>query len=423
MSHYYRVISGKSERINVVSTILARQCGNGNFEWYEIDGSQPDPTGDDASFFTGDGEYLREKIADGVRLVMLLAAEDVVVKTVVFDNHERKLLHQTIPYSLEDDSVDDVDGLHFSLGSAEANTVPLAIVSKKILERIIFELKSDGIEADQLESELHAIPIDAGSWSIVVEDRRWLVRSGNHEGFSLQPTIAGQALEILLESNDELPQHLTIYCQPEQQSEVLSIIPERLQSAIDWKIANYWQVMSKGHTNHQKNAINLLQGQFAAKLPWKKWWQSWRTVAVLLIAVVIIQMGVRYTQLVVLDDRNIALRAAIEKQYRQAVPKGALMDPERQLRRKVNALKGSASSNLMSMLVQIGPVLKATDGISLQSLNYNEKQSEFRITILASGFDDVETVRANLENLGLTAELTGSNADGNSTRARLRIRG
>ena len=181
--------------------------------------------------------------------------------------------------------------------------------------------------------------------------------------------------------------------------------------------------MSKGHTNHQKNAINLLQGQFAAKLPWKKWWQSWRTVAVLLIAVVIIQMGVRYTQLVVLDDRNIALRAAIEKQYRQAVPKGALMDPERQLRRKVNALKGSASSNLMSMLVQIGPVLKATDGISLQSLNYNEKQSEFRITILASGFDDVETVRANLENLGLTAELTGSNADGNSTRARLRIRG
>lgn len=407
----------------MVSTILARQCGNGNFEWYEIDGSQPNPIGDDASFFTGDGEYLREKIADGVRLVMLLAAEDVVVKTVVFDNHERKLLHQTIPYSLEDDSVDDVDGLHFSLGSAEANTVPLAIVSKKILERIIFELKSDGIEADQLESELHAIPIDSGSWSIVVEDRRWLVRSGNHEGFSLQPTIAGQALEILLESNDELPQHLTIYCQPEQQSEVLSIIPERLQSAIDWKIANYWQVMSKGHRNHQKNAINLLQGQFAARLPWKKWWQSWRTVAVLLIAVVIIQMGVRYTQLVVLDDRNIALRAAIEKQYRQAVPKGALMDPERQLRRKVNALKGSASSNLMSMLVQIGPVLKATDGISLQSLNYNEKQSEFRITILASGFDDVETVRANLENLGLTAELTGSNADGNSTRARLRIRG
>ena len=75
----------------MVSTILARQCGNGNFEWYEIDDSQPNPIGDDASFFTGDGEYLREKIADGVRLVMLLAAEDVVVKTVVFDNHERKL--------------------------------------------------------------------------------------------------------------------------------------------------------------------------------------------------------------------------------------------------------------------------------------------------------------------------------------------
>ena len=45
------------------------------------------------------------------------------------------------------------------------------------------------------------------------------------------------------------------------------------------------------------------------------------------------------------------------------------------------------------------------------------------MTILASGFNDVETARANLEKLGLKAELTGSNAEGDKTRARLRVRG
>ncbi|MEH6911925.1 MAG: type II secretion system protein GspL [Oceanicoccus sp.] len=407
----------------MVSTILARQCGNGNFEWYEIDENHLHSTYDEKHFFIGDGERLAEKAANYKRLVLLVAAEDVAVKTVAFDDHERKLLQQTIPYSLEDDSVDDVDELHFSLGLAEGNTVPLAIVSKNLLERIVSELKHDDIEVDQLVSELHAIPIEQDSWSILVEDGRWLVRNGLHQGFSLQPAIASQALTILLNNADDLPQRLHIYCQPEKQAEALSLIPDILHNLVEWKVENYWQMMSKGYSLSEKNAINLLQGEFAPKLPWQKLWQSWRAVAISLAVVILIQIVASYTQLTVLDDRNIALRKQIETHYRNVVPKGAVMDPERQLRRKVNTLKGSTGSGFVSLLVQIGPVLKSIEGISLQSLNYSEKQSEFRITILAPGFDDVETVRTNLEKLGLTAELTGSSADGSNTRARLRIRG
>lgn len=407
----------------MVSTILARQCGEGNFEWFEIDDNYPHSTFDEDHFFIGDGERLAEKVADHTRFVLLVAAEDVAIKTVAFDDHERKLLQQTIPYSLEDDSVDDVDGLHFSLGLAEGNTMPLAIINKALLDKIMSGLKDDDIEVDQLVSELHAIPIEESSWSIVVDDERWLVRSGQHEGFSLQPTIARQALEILLNSADDLPRCLNIYCQSEQQAQVLSFIPDMLQGLIEWKTENYWQVMSQGYRSNKHHAINLLQGEFTPKLPWQKWWQSWRTVAVLLVVAILIQIVASYTQLTVLDNRNIVLRAETEKYYRSVVPKGAVMDPERQLRRKVNALKGSTGSGFVSMLVQMGPVLKSIDGVSLQSLNYSEKQSEFRITILAPGFDDVETVRTNLEKLGLAAELTGSSADGSNTRARLRIRG
>ncbi len=71
----------------MVSTILARPCGNGNFEWYEIDDNHPHSTFDEAQFFVGDGERLAEKAADCARLVLLVAAEDVAVKTVVFDDH------------------------------------------------------------------------------------------------------------------------------------------------------------------------------------------------------------------------------------------------------------------------------------------------------------------------------------------------
>jgi len=407
----------------VVSTILARQCGNGNFEWYKIDDTRPNVLFDDNQLFVGDGERLAEHAGSDQRIVFLIEAEDATVKTVAFDDHERKLLRQTIPYSLEDDSVDDVDELHFSLGIANGDSMPLAIVSKNLLEKISSDLAQDEIEVGEFLSELHCIPWQENSWSLLVDGERWLVRSGQHEGFALQPEIACQAMQILLDGAGLTPQRLTIYCQQESQADVVEFIPDKLRGIVEWQMASYWQVMSQGFIDNEKIAINLLQGEFAPKLPWNKWWLNWRVVAAFLMTAILIQLVASYTELSVLEGRNIALRAEIEKHYRSAVPTGAVMDPERQLRRKVNALKGSNGAGFVALLVQIGPVLKTIDGVSLQSLNYSEKQSEFRLTILAPGFNDVETVRAGLEKLGLVAELTGSSADGSNTRARLRIRG
>ena len=129
------------------------------------------------------------------------------------------------------------------------------------------------------------------------------------------------------------------------------------------------------------------------------------------------------TELQVLENRNGELRAQIEQAYRKAIPRGAVLDPEKQLRRQVNVMTGASGQGFVSLLGQIGPVLGAVDGLILQSLNYNEKQSEVRLTIVAASFDDVETARADLEALGLKAELTGSSSEGDKTRARLRVRG
>jgi hypothetical protein len=42
---------------------------------------------------------------------------------------------------------------------------------------------------------------------------------------------------------------------------------------------------------------------------------------------------------------------------------------------------------------------------------------------MATSFNEVESLRSKIAELGLTAEMTGSNAVGDKTRARLRIQG
>ncbi|WP_101757509.1 type II secretion system protein GspL [Oceanicoccus sp. KOV_DT_Chl] len=408
----------------MASTLLIKPCGIDNYEWLSIDQKQTivgDPL---AELQVGDGERLAQACAANSDAVFLVAAEAVSIKEVAFDEHERKLLRQTIPYTLEEDCLEDVDNVHFALGKVGESTVPLALVSRRIIEESLAGLERQEIAITQLVSELFYLPVADNSWTLMVEADRWLVRVGAYHGFAMDAETASFALQLLLDEAEELPLQLTVYCAADREQAVLNQLPEMLRGIADFQIQDYWQIIADGVMQSQlkAKAINLLQGDFAPSLPWKKWWMHWRIAGFMFLAVTVLQFASVYTQKTILESRNVELRAQIERAYRSAVPVGAVMDAEKQLRRKVNSLKGSAGTGFVGLLAQVGEVVASIDGLSVQSLNYTEKDSEIRLTILAAGFNDVETARAKLEKLGLKAELTGSNAEGDKTRARLKVR-
>ena len=400
------------------STVLIKASGIGNYQCLQFDGQ-------DSELFVGDGERL-SSVAEQASLVYIAPAEAISLRTVSFDGAERKMLRQTIPYSLEDDLVDDVDTLHFALGTVADNTVPLAIVNRQPLQQWLDDLQQQGVEVQQLVPELQLLPLPANGWTLLVDEQQWLLRYSEQEGFALEADSARLAMQLLLDETDELPQSLQVYCPPEQQALVLNQLPELLRGVVEWKDDDYWQLIAEGFKQQAATpggTINLLQGDYALRLPWQKWWKNWRLVAVLLLAATLFQLVSTFTAKQILESRNLELRTEIEQVYRTVVPRGAVMDPERQLRRKLNALKGSGGAGFVSLLDRVGQELAKVEGLVLQSLNYTEKQTEIRLTVLANTFDDVETVRTKLEQLGLSAELTGSSAEGSKTRARLRIRG
>lgn len=122
-----------------------------------------------------------------------------------------------------------------------------------------------------------------------------------------------------------------------------------------------------------------------------------------------------------LQKENVALRQQVEQIYRSVEPSGAVVEPERQLRRKVEALRVGQGSAVMPLLQRLGGAIKSIDGISIQTLGYSEKQRELRLSVVAGSFKDVEALRAAIAATGLDAQLAGTNADGEKTRAQMRI--
>ena len=121
-------------------------------------------------------------------------------------------------------------------------------------------------------------------------------------------------------------------------------------------------------------------------------------------------------------DENIALRSAVQQSYRKAFPKGAVVDAEKQLSRKLVAMRGSGqTSGFVSLMELVGGVIADMPGTSIATINYNDKGDEMRMNIVAADFEGVEQVRARINKAGLQAVMESSSAQGDRVRARLRV--
>lgn len=400
------------------SIILIKAIGPGQYQCLQCDGHSRE-------LFVDNGERLHAA-SEHATLIYIAPADTVTLRQVSFEPHERKMLRQRIPFALEEALVDDIDDLHFALGEVVDSSVAVAVVNRATLQQWLDDLQQQEIDVQQIIPELQLLALPTAGWVLQVNEHQWLLRYSQQQGFALEADSAIFAMQLLLDEADELPAVLHVYCDQQQQDQILSQLPTIVQGMVEWHYDDYWSQIETGFRQQQsssRRAINLRQADYALSLPWQKWWANWRVVAILLLAVTLFQLASTFTTKHVLSSRNLALRTEVEQLYRSVVPRGAIIDPERQLQRKVSAMKGSGGHSFMLLLETVAQQLSAVDGLVLQRLNYTAKQTEIRVTILTNTFDDVETLRQALEERGLRVKLTGSSAQANKTRARLRIRG
>jgi type II secretion system protein L len=367
----------------------------------------------DARAGGGDAQALAAAAADA-ELVLAVPAQRALLREVTVAAHERRLLRQTVPYSLEEELVDDVDGQHFAFGPLQGGRVPVAIVGRAWLASALERAAAAGLDIRRIVPEQLLLPWREGCWTLLAEPGRWVVRAGPWRGFALEPEAAALALQLLLDDAESVPRQLLVYSD-EAPETLLPQLPELLRGVAELHAAGELPPPAAAPL------IDLRQGAFARALPWRRWWRSWRWPLAAVAVAVVVQFAVAAVQHWQLSERNLELRRQIEQVYRSVEPQGAVVEPERQLRRKVQALQGQSAGALLPLLEQVGGALRSIDGIALQNLTYSERQGEVRLNLSAPSFADVEKLRQALAAKGLRAELVGSNADGDRTRAQMRI--
>ncbi len=329
---------------------------------------------------------------------------------------EKKHLSQSLPFMLEEQVAQDIDRLHFAAAEDDKLNYTVAVCERAAMDDWSAQLASAGTVRQWLPETL-LLPWQEGEWNLLLEDERAIVRTGYGAGFGCELSL----LPVLLQAAAAEQEPRTVIVYGSDQARELTLLPQTLQDRVQWRRGNLCSALMLTET---LPPLNLRQGDYAPRLPLERWWREWRWVAAVFAAVFCLQLLATWLDYRSLAQENLALRTAREASYREANPRGNVVDPEKQLQRQVDALRGTTSGEGFVMLMdQVGKVLDAEKGALLASLNYSDRGGDMRMNLVATDFESVERIRAGLNAAGLVATMESSSAQGDSVRARIRVGG
>ena len=328
---------------------------------------------------------------------------------------EKKHLAGSLPFMLEEQVAADVEDLHFASAPLDGEDYAVAIADRRAMEGWREQLADyPGVLSWVPEPLL--LPWRDGDWTLVLEDGQALVRTGRCEGFSVELALLPAMLAGSLAGGE--PEAVIVY--GSDQAQDTQQLPEALRDKVQWRAGDFGSALML--FDEDGFAVNLLQGDYTPKLPLGRWYRQWRAVAALFLAAFVLQLAASYADYRNLNAQNLALRAAVEQSYRKAFPRGAVVDHEKQLRRQLDAIRGtSQGSGFVVLMERVGGAVAEMPGTRIGSINYSDKSETLRLNITAKDFEGVEALRSRLAEAGLQATMENSKAQDDGVRARLRV--
>lgn len=385
---------------------------DGRLAWYPPGASEEPRWLDD----DGARDSLRAALAQRkVGVCFAVPGEDVRLLTLEVSAAERKHIAASLPFTLEEQVAEDIDDLHFSSCTLDRETLGVAICSReKMDEWQALLAEFPGILRWCPEPLL--LPWQPGEWCLVLEEQEAIVRVGRCDGFTIERGLVGPMLTAAALAGE--PESIVVYG-ADQQSDT-ALLPENLRERVQWRQGNLYAALLLGETGAVD--LNLRQGDYAPRLPLGRWWKQWRAVAAVFAVGFCVQLAALYMEYRNLSNENLALRSAVQDSYRRAFPRGNAPEPEKQMRRQLDALRGTGqSSGFVSLVNRVGGVVATMPGTTISTMNYNEKGDEMRMNIVAGDFEGVERLRSRINEAGLDAVMENSSAQGDKVRARLRV--
>lgn len=357
-------------------------------------------------------------MATGRKVALLVPAGEVSFFQATLPAGNEARLLQLAPFALEDQLSQDVDALHFSVGTRDAvsGTVPVAVMERARLDQYLARAAALQLVPHAVFAESDLAPVLPGHVTMLVSGDQLLLRDDVARPLVLPASDPLLALEMLPGAGSNLSQaHLDVFVGPgdwQKYSGVIEPLRERVGSfKVQLNNGGVLAQLAQGLTHG--SPLNLLQGQLKPRSTSKGNWQAWRWVAGLAALLLLVHVAGSLWELRQLRKAGNDLDGAISQLYGSIYPGQPMpREPRRMLERRLAAVAGGggAQGEFMTLLAAVAAAKQNVPVAQLESLSFKPGGLQLKITAPdASALDQFnQALRAG----GYKAELKSGNAKG-----------
>jgi len=328
----------------------------------------------------------------GHSVIALVPAVDLLSTSVHMPVRSASKIRVALPFALEEDLAEDVENLHFAVGTRqESDRLPVAVVARSQLDNWLGRLSAVGIEPAILAPDSHGLAKIPGTLSILVDGETVMFNDGADVDFVMQNVkpsdvlvIAGQLGETEQEG-DEKSGHLIAFCGAEQK-EALSndwIALRNELHSVDVNVLPDGVLPKLGVTVAAGHGVNLLQGDYGRKLDYMPLVRPWKMAAALLLFLGLVGMalkGVGYYQMLQ-DESTLSAQFAAEYQLIRPDDTREIVDPAATVLSLQGVGTASGPDIFLPSLMELGAALAADSTAQIETISYRAGVINLRLIV------------------------------------------
>lgn len=359
---------------------------------------------------------------DGRRVTLVLPADDVLLAETIVPGGSAARAQQAVPYAMEEQVADDVDELHFALGTkGRDDTYPVAVVGCDLMDTVTEQCKAAGLRPTEIVPETLALPLQPGQgvdspiWTALLDRDKAVVRLNSNKGFA---TDAGMASLMLDGASGELPEDtdaalVVFHTDPGARLSVPPSIDKEMRPC-EHRIALY--ATGLAGSPH----VNLLQGVYNPNKNFDRNWKPWRwTMALAACLCVALFLG-KWFDVRQIETQQAQLDEQITTAFNQALPGKRMQRPRRQVQAALDALGVVNNDGFTSRLSQVAASLATQPQTKLKTIGY--RKGRFDLDLTTDAVPTLDALKSELAKRGLLGmSVQSANREKNEVRGRVRI--
>jgi len=370
----------------------------------------------------------------GHECIAILAPDRVLSIASTLPPGLKRRSQAALPFIAEEYTLTEPDNNHVVPGKMlDDGRTALAVVDKAWLSRIIEACRNAKITLRRVIPETFMPPLEAGGWTMIWDGKSGFLRTGVTSGLALDGNDHAMPLGLQLQLRTAtLPQKIVVRFPQSTSSHIPQGDNEGTMSATqqlpawhnlpvplvsgaawDWRSASI-----------PPEALNMLWGELAPSIRLKEWWPSMRPVALLLLALFLIEAIGTNIEWAMLTQERKTLTDSMQRSFRSAFGEGsALVNAPLQMQRNLAEIRHAAGlpdeGDFLPLINLAAVRLNELPAGSVRNLHYETGRLDVDIKLARN--EDFHKLQSALQKSGLNVRMGELQNSGDSVQSRLTL--